>query len=189
MWFGLGTLQSIFVLYTGLRFRWGPADNGAILAAIGLSQAVVQGVLVRRFISLFGERGAAIIGQALMAAAYTIYGSATRGWMMYPAIMLQALGATANPAMRALVSIRAGADRQGEMQGALSAVEGLTAIISPVVASGLFSAFSAPGSIAYIPGAAFYAAAGLYIAALVCICGLEQSTVAPNRSTQKRRGA
>ncbi|MBV8094156.1 MAG: TCR/Tet family MFS transporter [Acetobacteraceae bacterium] len=172
MWFGLGALQSTFVLYTGLRFGWGPPNNGAALAAIGLSQAVVQGLLVRRIIVGLGERRAAMAGQACTAMAYAIYGSATRGWMMYPGIVVQALGAVANPAMRALISIRAGPDRQGEIQGALSSVEGVTAIISPVVASSLFGAFSAPGARPYMPGAGFYAAAALYLAALGCVRGV-----------------
>ena len=72
MWFGLGALQSSFVLYTELRFGWGPQDNGAALAAIGLAQAVVQGFLVRPIIVRLGERHAAMAGQAFTAAAYDL---------------------------------------------------------------------------------------------------------------------
>ncbi len=35
MWFGLGALQSGFVLSTGLRFGWGPQENGWALAPSG----------------------------------------------------------------------------------------------------------------------------------------------------------
>ena len=58
MWFGLGALQSAFVLSTGMRFGWGPQENGWALAAVGVSQAVVQGLLVRPIIRRLGERRA-----------------------------------------------------------------------------------------------------------------------------------
>ncbi len=139
LWFGLGALQSAFVLSTALRFGWGPRENGWALAAVGISQALVQGLLVRPVIRRLGERRAAFVGFSLSSLAYACFGFAQSGWVIYAAVLLQACGAIATPAMRAMLSLRAGPERQGEMQGGLSSVEGLTAIVAPVVAAAIFA--------------------------------------------------
>ncbi len=139
MWFGLGALQSAFVLSTGLRFGWGPQENGWALAAVGVSQAVVQGALVRPIIRRLGERRAAFTGFAMAALSYLLFGAAQAGWVIYVAVVFQAFGAMANPSLRGLLSARTPPDRQGELQGGLSSVEGLTAIVSPVLAALVFA--------------------------------------------------
>ncbi len=84
-WFSIGTLQSSFVLANDLRLGWGPAQNGAALAAVGLGSALVQGLLVRRIVPRLGERRAALLGYALAACAYLLFAFADRGWICTPA--------------------------------------------------------------------------------------------------------
>ncbi len=140
MWFGLGALQSAFVLSTGLRFGWGTQQNGLALAALGASQALVQGVLVRPIIRHLGERRAAFAGFAISIAAYGCFGFAQAGWVIYLAVVLMAFGAVAGPAMRGMMSVRTPPDQQGQLQGGLSSVEGLTAIVAPASAAAVFAA-------------------------------------------------
>ena len=168
MWFGLGSLQSSFVLSTGLRFGWGPRENGWAFAAVGISQALVQGLLVRPVIRRLGERRSAFAGFTLSAASYAVFGFAWQGWMIYLGVLLQGFGAVATPAMRGLLSANAGPDRQGEMQGGLSSVEGLTAIISPVAASALFTYATLAGGASW-SGAPFLLAAAAYGVAMVVL--------------------
>jgi DHA1 family tetracycline resistance protein-like MFS transporter len=174
MWFALGTMQTVFVLYTGLRLGWGPRENGAALALVGLTQAVVQGLLVRQATRRLGERRTALVALTLSVGAYVLFGLADRGWMIYAAIVLQAAGAMASPSVRALISRAAPADRQGETQGALASVEGLTAVCAPLVASFLFARFADPAALPNIPGAAFFAAAAMYAIAVVSVSGTRQ---------------
>ena len=161
MWFGLGALQSAFVLSTGLRFGWGPQDNGWALAAVGVSQALVQGVLVRPIIRRLGERRAAFTGFGVAVVAYALFGFAQAGWVIYAAIVLQAFGAIAGPSLRGLLSARFGAERQGELQGGLSSIEGLTAIVSPLVAAAVFDLAVKAGGAAW-SGAPFLVGAFTY---------------------------
>ncbi len=168
MWFGLGALQSSFVLSTGLRFGWGPRENGWALAAVGVTQALVQGLLVRPVIRRLGERRTAFAGFALSAASYVSFGVAQRGWVIYAGVLLQGLGAVATPAMRGLLSARASADRQGELQGGLSSVEGLTAIVSPLAAAALFTYATLAGGAAW-GGAPFLLAAAAHGAAMLAL--------------------
>jgi DHA1 family tetracycline resistance protein-like MFS transporter len=169
VWFAIGTLQTVFVLSTALRFGWGSLENGAALGLVGVTGAIVQGFLVRRVVALLGERRAAMLGLLGSTAAFATIGLATQGWMIFPGIALQAFGGLANPTIRALVSVRAGPDRQGRIMGALSSVEGLTAIASPILASTLFRLFAGPGAFAEISGMPFLATALLFLAAMLAI--------------------
>ena len=179
MWFGLGALQSAFVLSTGLRFGWGPQDNGWALAAVGVSQALVQGVLVRPIIRRLGERRAAFSGFGVAVLAYILFGVAQAGWVIYVAVVVQAFGAIAGPALRGLLSASTAADRQGELQGGLSSVEGLTAIVSPVVAAMVFSVAVGAGGAAWA-GAPFLVGALTYGAAALALHRTLRSSVAPS---------
>ena len=139
LWFGLGALQSTFVLSMALRFGWGPQQNGWALASFGVGQAVVQGLLVRPAIRRLGERGAAYGGLAIGTLSYLVFGVAPAGWAIYLAIALQSFGAIATPALRGLLSGNVAAERQGEVQGGLSSVQGLVAVAAPVLAAAVYS--------------------------------------------------
>ena len=168
-WIGLGAVQSSLVLFTGYRFGWGAQLNGLVLATVGLSQAIVEGVLLRHFTDRLGERRTAVFGYVAGAVGYGVLALAVAGWTMLPAVMLVALGGLATPSVRAMVAGRAGPDAQGEMQGLLTAVEGLTAVGAPLVTAGLFFAFTAKILPFAFPGAPFALAAGAAILAGVLV--------------------
>jgi DHA1 family tetracycline resistance protein-like MFS transporter len=163
-WIGLGAVQSSLVLFTGYRFGWDAERNGLILACVGLSQAVVEGFLLRHINGHLGERKTAMLGYVFGAAGYGLLALAFAGWTMLPAVAFIALGGLATPSVRAMVSDQGAADSQGEMQGLLSAVEGLTAIMAPLLTAGLFYAFTTHAMPLHFPGAPFALAA---LAALV----------------------
>jgi DHA1 family tetracycline resistance protein-like MFS transporter len=158
-WFALGALQSAFVLANQLRFGWNTQHNGMAFALAGLGSAVVQGLLVQRIIPNLGERRTAITGSVLTTSAYLCIAFAPFGWVVLLGILLQAAGAITNPAVQGMVSANAPADRQGETQGALSSLQGLTAIVSPLIAGWLFSSFTGPDAMVVLPGAPFVASA------------------------------
>ena len=123
-WIGLGAVQSSLVLFMTFRYGWGPMLSGLVLAGVGLSQTVVEGLLLRHITARIGERSTAIAGYVAGAAGYGVLALAFAGWTMVPAVILIALGGLATPSIRAMVAGRGGVDSQGEMQGLLSAVEG-----------------------------------------------------------------
>jgi DHA1 family tetracycline resistance protein-like MFS transporter len=166
-WIGLGAVQSCLVLFTGYRFGWGPALNGLLLAGVGLSQAAVEGLLLRHINSRLGARRTAILGYVCGALGYGSLALALAGWTLMPAVVLIALGGLATPSVRAMVSGKGAADSQGEMQGVLTAVEGLTAIVAPLLTAGLFFGFTSHALPFMFPGAPFALAA--FSAVLACL--------------------
>jgi DHA1 family tetracycline resistance protein-like MFS transporter len=161
-WFGIGALQAVFVLFTEMRFGWGPAQNGLALGFMGVTSAIVQATLVKRAVTTLGERRAALLGFALNGIGYLLVGLAPVPAMLFIGMGFMALGSIANPAIRALLSNAVPADQQGRLNGTLSAVEGLTIIVAPLTGAFIFDLFSRPAPQhlpghfpGYFPGAPF----------------------------------
>jgi MFS transporter, DHA1 family, tetracycline resistance protein len=173
-WVGMGTLQATFVLYTQHRYGWGTTQNGLALGLVGLSQIVVQLLVVRQAVGRLGERRAVMAANLASAVAYALFAAAAYPALLYAAIIVQSLGAVASPGVQSLVSRAAGADEQGEMQGALSSVQGLTAVLAPIAASLLFSYFADT-----VPGAAFIMAGLVYVFSAWLVRGLPKPALTP----------
>ncbi|MCQ8240826.1 MFS transporter [Rhizosaccharibacter radicis] len=167
-WIGLGAVQSSLVLFTRARFGWGGELNGLLLAGVGLSQAVVEGLLLQPAIRRLGEKRVAIAGYGLGAAGFAVLSISFAGWMMAPAVALMALGGLATPSVRAMTSGQRDEKHQGEMQGVLAAVEGFTAIFAPLLTAALFDAAGSHG----FPGAPFALAALCAVAAGLLLRGM-----------------
>ena len=176
-WFALGALQSTFVLANQQRFGWDTRQNGLALALAGLGSAVVQGLLVRRLVPALGERRAAMIGTTITGCAYLCIAFGPFGWVVLMGIVMQAMGAITNPAIQSMVSSSAAGNRQGETQGALASVQGLTAIASPMVASFVFSSFTGPAAPFQLAGAPFAVSALAYALAFWAVSGVRPPPV------------
>jgi DHA1 family tetracycline resistance protein-like MFS transporter len=119
----------------------------------------VQGGLIRLIMPRLGERRALVLGLSVNIAGYVALALATRGWMMYAICIPFALGGLAGPAIQAILSREVGPSEQGELQGSLSSLQSLTAILGPLLATGLFARFAAPTASPRVPGATFFVAA------------------------------
>jgi hypothetical protein len=113
------------------RCSWVPAVTPSVnLVIIGL------GPLLSTAASPAASASAAPPGYVSGAIGYGVLALAAL-WTMVPAAALIALGGLATPSVRAMVAGRGGVDHQGEMQGVLSAVEGLAAVFAPLPTAGL----------------------------------------------------
>lgn len=154
-------LQSVWVLFTGYRFDWGPLQNGFSLTLLGLLTAVVQGGLIRVLLPKLGERRAIVTGMAISTVSMTLYAVVSQEWMIYTAMVIGSLAGIAGPAIQGLVSRNVSPREQGTVQGALASVASLTGVIGPLLGTQLFAYFTAPGSENPLPGAPFILAAVL----------------------------
>lgn len=162
-------LETVFVLYTDYRYAWGPSENGLALALVGVMAAVVQGALVRPAVARFGERTTIQVGLTVSAIGFAGYALASEGWMLLAVLVFGSLGGVAGPAIQGLIAGVVRPDEQGSVQGALTSVLSLTAILAPLVSGGLFAAFSGDAAIAEIPGMPFLVGSALFVIALVLV--------------------
>jgi DHA1 family tetracycline resistance protein-like MFS transporter len=158
-------LYTTWVLYTTYRFNWNSWEQGISLAFFGASTALVQAALLPVLLPRLGERRALVLGLASSVVGYVLYGLATAGWMMYVIIAATGLSFVIQPAVQALITNAVPADEQGAIQGALTSLLSLTAIVGPIIATELFSYFTAPARSTPVPGAPFFLGAVLMLAA------------------------
>ena len=85
-------------------------------------------------------------------------------------ILPWALGEIATPALRGIMANQVPDNAQGELQGAITSLVSLTAIGAPLLLTRMFGYFTADGAPVYFPGAAFFAASVMILAAL-CVFG------------------
>ncbi|MDT7952284.1 MAG: MFS transporter [Acetobacteraceae bacterium] len=178
-WFALGALQSAFVLANDLRLGFTALQNGLALTVMGVGSAAVQGLLVRRIVPALGERRAAMIGFSLTSCAYLSLALAWSVPVLLLGLVLQSFGAISGPAIQSLLSNKAGPGEQGQLQGALASVQGLTAIVAPLAGSFIFSLFANPERPAYFPGAPFLMGTVACLVAVGAIVSLRRGARLP----------
>jgi MFS transporter, DHA1 family, tetracycline resistance protein len=158
-------IYTTWVLYTTYRFAWDSWQQGISLAFFGATTALFQAALLPILLPRLGERRALVLGLISSVVGYVLYGLASAGWMMYVIIAASGLGFVVQPAAQGLISNAVPADEQGAIQGALTSLLSLTAIIGPLASTALFSYFTAPAQPVKVPGAPFFLGALLMLLA------------------------
>lgn len=146
-------IQSTWAFYTMHKFNWSEAWVGYSLAFVGLLIGLVQGLLIRWIIPKLGQVRAIYVGLAIYALGFFLFGFATKGWMMFAALIPYCLGGIAGPALQGVMSGQVPANEQGELQGALTSLMSLTSIAGPIMMAYVFHEFSDPSKDIYFPGA------------------------------------
>lgn len=160
-------LHTSWVLYTGLRFGWGPKENGWSLFAVGIASAIVQGFLLQRLLKRFGATRLATLGLVSSAIANLAWALATEGWVMYAVIACNVFGFTVAAAIQSIVSNAADPRTQGQTMGAMAALTSLTAVLAPIVGAPLLGLVSHLPASDWRVGAPFYFCAAMLALATV----------------------
>jgi DHA1 family tetracycline resistance protein-like MFS transporter len=161
--------QGTWSYFTKERFNWTNKEIGWSLTFIGVMIALVQGGLTRIAIPKLGTKNAIYVGFIFSILGSFAFAFANQGWMMYAIMVPFALGGLAGPAMQGIISSQVPANEQGELQGSLTSLNSVAAIIGPILMTYLFYKFTAKDTPIYFPGASFMAAAILSTISLVLI--------------------
>lgn len=148
----------VFTYYVMEKFGWSEGDVALSLVVIGIIVAISYATLPR-LIKRIGETRAAVIGLCGGAASFAGYAFAGSGWVIYAFMLPFALVCLVTPALSSIMSREVGPKEQGELQGALASLGGLTSVAAPLLLGNLFAYFSSRTAPLYFPGAAFLAAA------------------------------
>jgi MFS transporter, DHA1 family, tetracycline resistance protein len=180
-------VQSTWSFFTMEQFKWDEAEVGYSLGFVGILVAVVQGGLIRFINPRLGAKRSVYVGLILYAIGLTFFGFATASWMMYAALIPYCLGGICGPSLQGIMSGQVPANEQGELQGALTSLMSLTAIIGPPLMTGLFSTFTAKDAPIYFPGAAFILAALLSLLSLFVAMKVLAHYVAPQANIENEK--
>ncbi|WP_390915258.1 MFS transporter [Pseudosulfitobacter sp. SM2401] len=148
------------------RFDWDPATIGLSLGLFGVTIALVQGLLIRPFIRVLGERGTVIYGFGFDLMAFLALAFVTSGTLALILTPLAALAGVVTPALQGIMSKAVDDNQQGELQGALTSVSALAMIMAPMTMTYTFAVFTSETAPIYMPGAPFLLSVGLIAIAL-----------------------
>ena len=160
-------LYTVWVLYNAFKFGWGAEENGYSLTAVGVTAVLVQGVLMGPLLKRFKPQRLAIMGLVSSALGYFLWGAATEGWMMYAVIGINLLGGTVTASVQSLISSAADSKNQGQTMGAVSSLNGLMAVLAPMLGAPLLAAVSHFPQGDWRIGAPFFFCAALQVGSLM----------------------
>ncbi|TDK48988.1 TCR/Tet family MFS transporter [Antarcticimicrobium luteum] len=169
---------AIWSYFTQERFGWSTQVIGLSLALFGITMALVQGGLIRVALYRLGDRGTVVCGLILNLFSFGLIAMVTEGRLALILTPVAALGTVVVPALQGIMSQRVSDDAQGALQGVLTSVNALATILSPLMMTSAFAAFTGAAAPLYLPGAPFLLAMGLLGAALALFLGLRPSATA-----------
>ena len=137
------SMESTFALYTEAAFSWTARENGKYFSLIGVVIVLVQGLVVGRAVSSFGERRTLIMGLCSLSLGFAAASMATAGWML-PAVAVLIAGGNGliMPSLNALISRNSTAETQGMNMGFTQSAGALGRILGPMMAGALFETVS-----------------------------------------------
>jgi len=149
-------LEGVWVLFTQNQYDWGSQEVGLSLTLVGVCYVVVQGFLVRPVVAALGEIKTIVFGFLLSSVMFTILSFNTIPVFGYIGIIPHVLGwGCAAPALQAIASRQVAQNQQGLLQGAMTAIGGLAAIVGPALSTSSFAYFTSSYAPLHFPGAYF----------------------------------
>ncbi len=161
------SLMNVYVLYADYRYGWSDRTVGLSLGLVGLFSGLYGGVLVKRVVKRFGERGSILFGLCLGTVGFTMFGLSKTGLLLWLGIPVMNGMSFVWPASQSLMSASAGPNEQGQLQGAIHSLRGISGLIGPGLFTYVFSKSIGAHAALHLPGSPFFLAGALLALALV----------------------
>ncbi|HEX3670183.1 MAG TPA: TCR/Tet family MFS transporter [Candidatus Cybelea sp.] len=155
---------NVWVIYCIAAFGWSTGSIGFTLALVGIVAAINQATLVGPVVKRLGERRTLLASLVVAAAGLTLMGFNNGILFLVAAVVISLPMYQASS--QALMTRRVGPAEQGELQGALGSVRGISMLLGPALFSLTFAQFAGPWRSLGLIGAPWFLAAGLYIVSL-----------------------
>ena len=160
-------VQANWNYFTKYRFDWSDKMVGYSLALVGLLVAAVQAGLIRIVQPKLGNEKSIYVGLCFYSLGLFLFAFATQSWMMFAFLLPYCLGGIAGPALQSTIAGHVAANEQGELQGGLTSIMSITAIIGPLIMNNLFYFFTKNNAPVHFPGAPFLLGGFLMLASAV----------------------
>lgn len=161
------SLMNVYVLFADYRFHWTDRTVGLSLAAVGIFSGLYGGVLVKRMVAWAGERGSMILGLLLGLAGFCMFGLSKTGLLFWFAIPIMNGMSFVWPAAQSMLTRGAAANEQGQLQGAIHSLRGISGLVGPGLFTYVFSLSIGAHAIVHLPGSPFFLASLLLAVALL----------------------
>lgn len=160
-------MPSIWTFFCIERFSWNEKMIGFSLAFVGISVAIVQGGLIGFTTKKLGVKKSIFIGLGFYMFGFFLFAIANQSWMMFAFMIPYALGGISVPNIQSILSSQVDANEQGELQGGLTSMVSLTAVIGPILMTTSFTFFTKNPNSLYFPGVSFFIGGVLALISLI----------------------
>lgn len=155
---------NVWVIYCIAAFGWSTGSIGLTLALVGIVAAINQATLVAPVVKRLGERRTLLASLVVAAAGLALMGIDNGIFFLVAAVIISLPMYQASS--QALMTRRVGPAEQGELQGALGSVRGISMLLGPALFSLTFAQFAGPWRSLGLIGAPWFLAALLYTISL-----------------------
>lgn len=160
-------MPSVWTFYVIERLNWSELDIGISLGFVGILISFVQAVFVGWSTKKFGTERVIVGGYFLAALGMGLLSQAEAGWQIYAFTIPYCLGGVATPTLQGLLSNHVPSNEQGKLQGAITSLISVSAILGPLLHTRLFEMFTGDDAIVYFPGMPFATAAVMLVISFV----------------------
>lgn len=159
---------SIWSFWAKANFTWTTSMIGVSLAAYGFGIALVQGLVIRhKKLEAIDPKIILIFSLLFGILALCGFGTIKLGWMVFILIPFAALSEIFDPTIKGYLSNQVDRNKQGELQGIIFSIRGITTFLSPLIMTFIFRSFSnTENDLPYFPGMPFLFAAILLLIAI-----------------------
>lgn len=157
--------------FAPIQYGWSSGMVGVSLGLVGVSMAIFQALVIRRFIARFGERRTAYIGMMFGIASYLVVAFVPNATVILVLLLVNGFSGMVAPALNAVMSQRAPASQQGELQGLIGSLSALSLMIGQFAYNYSLASFTDSDAPLRFPGAPYLLAACVGLSALI---GLSQ---------------
>ncbi|HZY98143.1 MAG TPA: TCR/Tet family MFS transporter [Candidatus Baltobacteraceae bacterium] len=157
-------LPVLWVLYLMAQFAWDTRAIGLTLALVGVVSAMTAATLVGPVVKRFGERRTLIIGLSTFCVGMALIGIPSVPAFIAGIVVLCL--SIYNSPLQSLMSKRVGPSEQGELQGAMGSLRGISMMIGPMLFAWSFAQVSGPWRSFAQLGWPFYLAAAMLAVAI-----------------------
>lgn len=162
-------LPAIWPYFAMQEYGWSTLEVGYSLAGFGLATVFCQVWVLKRLEKRAGTLGAAGIGLAMMTIGFVGFAFFRGAWVAPVCTVLTNMGFMAGPALAGLLSARVSGEEQGLLQGMMSSLNGVAAVVAPLGIPVLFSLFSSGALPIVFPGAPFLLGATIAVGSLMLV--------------------
>ncbi len=132
--FAFGLFMSGFALFSERRFDFGPKQVGYMYAYAGFLGLMIQGGLLGRLVTVFGEHKLSVVAFVLSMIGYAVLGFSFDYIGLFTACTVFSIGHSAiRPCLSSLISQQADKTEQGVVLGLTQSLNSVATIITPLV--------------------------------------------------------
>ena len=137
---------SLWIVHGEDRFGWDIWMVGLTFAAFGILHAIAQAFFTGPATHHLGERGAIILGVVSDSLAFIAMALVTKGWMVFPILILFTAGGIAMPAFQSLLSRQVERGASGRAAGDAGSILSLTEVVGPIAATSIYAGLTRFGT-------------------------------------------